>query len=258
MRRVDGPLPAATLRKMNTMRRCFIGVVILSIAWALAGCQAPKPIVRPLPPPVVQPMPITPSRPLPTPKAVAKPERSLNGAVIVLDAGHGGKDPGALARHGGQWDEKQIVLDIALKLRDVLARRGAKVIMTRSSDRFISLDGRAGIAERNHADLFVSIHANAADRSNVSGAEVYIYENASSQSQRAALRMGSAIKARGIYLRGIYRRNFHVLREHSRPAMLIECGYLTNPADARNLNNRSYRATLVTAISEGIASYFGK
>jgi len=90
---------------------------------------------------------------------------------IIVDAGHGGKDPGALGRRGTQ--EKDINLDIAKRLRDVLVSRGYKVKMTRDTDVFISLEGRSEIASRTRADLFVSVHANSNPSRQVQGLEVY-------------------------------------------------------------------------------------
>jgi len=229
----------------------------LPILAALAGCQTGEPVVRPLPPPVVQVPRIPRTTPLPRPTPAPRQEsRDLANAVIVVDAGHGGKDPGAPARGSGQRAEKHIVLDIALKLEDQLRRRGARVIMTRTSDRFIPLEERAAIAERSHADLFVSIHVNASERGSVSGLSVHIYDHASSASLRAALRMTAVVKRAGIECRGVSRDNFHVLREHSRPAILIECGFITNAAEARKLNTDAYRARLAETIAGGIASYF--
>jgi len=91
--------------------------------------------------------------------------------TIIVDAGHGGKDPGAVGRTG--LKEKKVTLDIAQKLRDELVQRGFKVVMTRSSDEFISLERRTEIASRNKADLFVSIHANSSQSSSARGVEVY-------------------------------------------------------------------------------------
>lgn len=240
---------------------CRWSSVAVVAACALSGCRTGEPVVKPLPPPIVrtprvQPATRLPPRPAPTlppPKA-----RNLGGAVIVVDPGHGGKDPGAPARGSGQQPEKSIVLDIGRKLESLLTQQGAQVIMTRSTDRFIELADRAAIAERAHADLFISLHADAAQRTSASGVGLFIYTGASPESQRAALRMLSAIQRAGITCRGIDRRNFHVLREHSRPAILIECGFLTNAGDARALNTNTYRQRLARAIADGIASYFAR
>ena len=173
----------------------------------------------------------------------------------MVDPGHGGKDPGAMPKFSGQMAEKVIVLDVSNRVKRLLSERGARIVMTRTSDRFLSLQERANIAERHRADLFISIHADSAKRKNASGAGVHIYTRASAQSQKAALKMVSAFKKAGIKCRGIYRNNYHVLREHSRPAMLLECGFLTNPGDARNLNSAGYRAQIAAAIANGIIDY---
>jgi len=237
---------------------CRWSSVAVVAACALSGCRTGEPVVRPLPPPVVRTPSVQPATRLPQPAPTPPPPkaRNLSGAVIVVDPGHGGKDPGAPARGRSQQPEKSIVLDIGLKLESLLTQQGAQVIMTRSTDRFIELADRAAIAERARADLFVSLHVDAAQRTSASGVGIFIYTGASPESQRAALRMLSAIQRAGITCRGIDRRNFHVLREHSRPAMLIECGFLTNAGDALALNTNAYRQQLARAIANGIASYF--
>lgn len=101
---------------------------------------------------------------------------SLKGPwTIVIDPGHGGKDPGAISRSG--LAEKKVVLDIARKLRDSLERRGFKVFMTRDRDEFITLERRTEIASRSKADLYVSIHANSSPSSAARGVEVYTIRN---------------------------------------------------------------------------------
>ena len=175
----------------------------------------------------------------------------------MVDPGHGGKDTGALGRGG--MNEKEIVLSVGLQVARQLEARGATVITTRTTDRFIELSDRAAIAQRSRADLFVSIHADAAPNNhNASGFSVHIYNRASLQSQKAAYAILNAVKRAGIETRGIYRGNFYVLREHSRPAVLIECGFLTNAGDRRLLNDPAHRQRLASLIVEGIADYFGQ
>lgn len=246
---------------MSISRRLLSALAILAALPFLAGCPAPGGVLSTLPPPLVHTPRITPSTPLPTRiQPTVSSSVSLRGATIVIDPGHGGKDPGA-GNGGGivsRHVEKDIVLDIGLRISRLLTERGANVIMTRSTDVFIPLERRAAIAERSHADLFVSIHVDSLpSKPNISGAKVYIYTQASSQSQKAAMSMVNAFKKANIYCRGLDRQNFHVLREHSRPAMLIECGFLTNRTEARNLDSASYRARLAAAIADGIGDYFG-
>ncbi len=109
---------------------------------------------------------------------------------IVLDPGHGGKDPGARGRKGTK--EKEIVLDVALRTRDLLAENGIDVILTRDKDQFISLGKRSQIANRNKADFFVSIHANSSRSRAASGFEVYYLSNTVDDESRAIAAMENA------------------------------------------------------------------
>lgn len=229
-------------------------LVVLSALTLLAGCQQPQRVLDPLPSPAVTTPYIAQGSPLPPP-APPPPPQTIAGKRVVIDPGHGGKDPGAWKGTRSKLPEKTIVLDIGNRVATTLRQRGAQVTITRSSDRFIELEDRASIAERARADLFVSIHADSARNRAASGTEIHIYEKASSQSRQAALAMVAALKRAGIECRGIQRSNFHVLREHSRPAMLVESGFLTNVGDAQRLNSASYRARLAEAITDGIADY---
>lgn len=178
------------------------------------------------------------------------------GKRVVIDPGHGGKDPGAWKSTKSRLPEKTIVLDIGNKVSRILQSRGAQVIATRTKDVYPSLDQRAAAAERHKADLFVSIHADSAPRNpNASGTEVHVYTKCGSQSLAAARCMIAAIRKAGLECRGMQRNNWHVLREHSRPAILIECGFLTNSGDAAKLNDAAYRARVAAAIAQGMTDY---
>lgn len=114
---------------------------------------------------------------------VEKPSRPCSIRKIVIDAGHGGKDPGALGRSGLR--EKDVVLDIARRVVKYLEGKGKEGILTRSTDLFISLEQRAEIANKNNADLFVSIHANANNSRSMNGFEVYCLSNSVDDYTRA-------------------------------------------------------------------------
>lgn len=176
--------------------------------------------------------------------------------TIVVDPGHGGKDPGA--RGSSPVYEKDIVLSIGEALRQRLAERGARVIITRAGDWFLELDERCAIAERARADLFISVHADSAHREGASGTTIYVAREAGSPSLAAARAIEGAFLRAGIECRGIQPANYRVLVGHSRPAVLIECGFLTNSSDVRLLNDASYRGKLAWAIAEGVADYFGR
>ncbi len=249
--------------------RRFVGrasrLVSLTIAFGCASTETVKP-TRSLPAPqraaatrtIEQPVDEYPGwtptpapyvPPTVTPPPPAK-QTDLRGARVVVDAGHGGKDPGSKGV-SKVW-EKSITLGVANELSSQLKGRGASVTMTRDRDVFIELEARAGVAERSKADLFVSVHADSHDKPSISGATVYVSRSASSQSRRVATAIERALKAVGIQVRGVRTANFVVLVKHSRPAVLVECGYLTNGSDSQNLNTATYRAKVAKAIAQGI------
>lgn len=192
-----------------------------------------------------------PSVPLPGP---TKPIR----ATIVVDAGHGGKDPGTLAGGQGSASEKTIVLDIARHLQRFLTQRGARVVMTRTSDVFVELDDRCAVAERTRADLLVAIHVNSAQRADASGAVIYVGRTASTESERIARSIDAALRKSGMECNGVQRKGLRVCDGHSRPAVLVECGFMSNTGDARRLNSAEYRMTVAMAIADGIARHFAR
>ena len=183
-------------------------------------------------------------------------DNCLSGRTIVVDPGHGGKDPGAGLKIGfSSKPEKEIVLDIALELAADLRKCGAKVIMTRRDDRFIELVDRARIADKYHADLFVSVHADSIPHNpSIKGPTVYIARKSSKKSRIAALKINAALRRWGLKPRGVRRANYKVLVSHLRPAVLVECGYLTNRQEARWLNSKWYRKKVAKALAEGICS----
>jgi N-acetylmuramoyl-L-alanine amidase len=209
--------------------------------------------------------------------------------TIVLDAGHGGHDPGT--SHFGM-KEKYLALDITKRLRDELQQAGFQVVLTRDTDRFIPLNRRPAIANNMGADLFISVHINANRSRSISGIEVYyprvsvvsssgrlppsvteaelgsrsptvvqvlwdlVLGRTRSSSRRLATsicrHMKSGLK---VHCRGVKPARFVVLREAWMPAVLVEVGYITNQTEARRLGSASYRAAAAQAIAQGILSY---
>lgn len=168
--------------------------------------------------------------------------------TVVIDAGHGGFDRGGIA--GQRVDEKTMNLDVALRLRAVLQSSGYRVVMTRDSDVFIPLGTRVAIGNSHPDAIFVCIHFNATPRRSASGIETYFY---SSQSLPLASAIhyyvaGGAPSAN----RGVRRRGFYVLRNSRIPAVLVECGFLTNPTEAQYAQNSAYRQKLALEIAHGI------
>lgn len=181
----------------------------------------------------------------------AKSSRSSGGdtpITVVIDAGHGGHDRGGIP--GQRVAEKDMTLDVALRLQNILSANGYNVVMTRSTDVFVPLGGRVAIANSYRNAVFVCIHFNATGRSGASGIETYFYS-------RESLPLASAIHyyvAGGAPSenRGVRRRGYYVLRKTTIPAVLVECGFLTNPTEAAYAQNASYRQKLAEEIAAGI------
>jgi N-acetylmuramoyl-L-alanine amidase len=174
--------------------------------------------------------------------------RRGSAGVVVIDAGHGGFDRGGIPRQ--EVPEKTMTLDVALRLKSVLEKSGYRVIMTRDSDVFVPLPARVAIANSYPNAIFVCIHFNSATRSGANGIETYFYS-------RDSLALASAIHYNLIGNtptpnRGVRRRGYYVLRKTRIPAVLVECGFLTNPTEARNAQNTVYRQGLAENIARGI------
>lgn len=178
---------------------------------------------------------------------------SLDGKVIVIDPGHGGKDPGATKASYSSAQEKYLNLTIARELEKQLTKCGAKVIMTRKGDTFLELEERSAIAQKYDPALFIAIHtdANPHDLS-ISGPSVYVSKKASQKSRAAAMKINASFRNWGFQPRGVRNAEFKVLIQHSSPAVLIECGYLTNKKEAQKLNNPAYQTKIAQAIAEAV------
>jgi len=174
---------------------------------------------------------------------------------ICIDAGHGGRDSGTAAPDGTL--EKELVLDLACRVRDGLTRHGATVIMTRDDDSYVALGRRARISNDAKAGLFVSLHANGYHEPQVAGFEVHYYDRGdASTSAEVAETIRKKLAARlSIRDRGIRRSGFEVLSATRCPAVLVEVGYLTNPEERERLRDDEYRRALAEAVVAGIIEY---
>jgi N-acetylmuramoyl-L-alanine amidase len=184
----------------------------------------------------------------PKPSAAASTRPVVSNTVVVIDAGHGGFDHGGIP--GQRVSESQMTLDVALRLRSALQANGYRVVMTRSTDVFVPLGTRVAIANSYRNGIFVCIHFNSATRRGANGIETYFY---SSQS----LPLASAIHyyvAGGAPSpnRGVRRRGYFVLRRTTIPAILVECGFLTNPYEASYVQSVAYRQKLADEIARGV------
>ena len=172
--------------------------------------------------------------------------RSFSG--VVLDAGHGGHDNGTTSRYAGR--EKDATLDVVMRLRPKVESEGFRTVMTRRDDTFIPLGTRAAISNRQQNVIFVSVHFNDSPRSGIRGTEVYFNSRCSAEIARNILNQIAAIP--GASSRGIHTANFAVLRRAQYTAVLVECGYFSNPVEGRRCGRGEYREMLADAIARGI------
>lgn len=249
--------------------------------------SAAKPSVKPS---------VIPKAPTP-PVIVSPPVASFTHKemIIVLDPGHGGKDPGALGRKGTR--EKDIVLKISNYLRDLLTKKTkAKVLMTRKSDVFVELEDRATFANQQKADIFVSIHINSHPKKTIKGLELYHFGEASDPRalEVAARENGTPLEDNGpawqfiladklhdkkiedsqefawttkkalvkflkpfykIKDHGVKTAPFFVLRMTTMPAILAEIAFISNPTEEKLLKSSTYQKRMAQGIFEGIQSY---
>jgi len=172
---------------------------------------------------------------------------------VFLDAGHGGKDPGAL---GNNMQEKDINLSVTLKIGDILKNHGINVGYSRTTDVFLELAERATEANNFGADVFVSIHCNAFNNATAQGVETFSYPG-STNGAKLAKSIQDSIIASKLYTkdRGTKTANFAVLRLTKMPAALVELAFITNTQDAEILRNK--QTELAISVAKGILDYLG-
>jgi N-acetylmuramoyl-L-alanine amidase len=232
--------------------------------------------------------------PLSTPSQPAQP-RAKSFQTIVIDPGHGGKDPGARGQRG--TEEKDITLKVALKLRDLLSKQpGVRVLMTRERDQFVELEDRAKFANERGADLFVSIHVNSHPQRSVKGIEIYHFGEAKDQRalEVAARENGTPLNSTGVgweYLvadlltakkieaslelawsakeamvsnlnghyslvdHGVKTAPFYVLRFTSMPSILAEIAYISNSDEEDMLRTTRFTTRVAEALLEGVNTF---
>jgi N-acetylmuramoyl-L-alanine amidase len=196
------------------------------------------------------------NRPIPK-QDTSPPVRATSGRTLVmLDPGHGGKDPGAIGL--GNLREVDVILPIAKKVSEILEKQGIAVKMTRNSDYFVGLDERVSMSREAGATLFVSIHANSIDnRPDVNGLELYHYNLGQSFAETVHSAVIDYVNKNGFYLNNRHVRSarFLVLRKSAIPAILVETGYLTSEAEAARLRRDDYQRVMAEGIAKGIVQY---
>ena len=169
---------------------------------------------------------------------------------IVLDAGHGGQEPGAI--RAGIY-EKNITIDIAQRVKSHLQQAGIQVIMTREGNESVSLKERTTITNTVNPDAFVSIHVNSSESSGVTGLETYMYTPQSKElAQNVHTKLVNNINSTN---RGIRTARFYVIRNTEVPAILTEIGYLSNDSERRSILTEERKDATAKAIADGILNY---
>lgn len=187
----------------------------------------------------------------------------LEGKLILIDPGHGGSDPGAIGSSGVR--EKQVALDVSLKVEELLKQAGAKVIMTRRDDRDVfgagatdseELAARVNVGKRNPADVFVSIHANSFTRPSAHGTATYYYKKTQYDTKLAEALQNGMVAYGGRYNRGTSEANFYVVKRSTMPAALVELAFISNPTEERLLNSIAFQQKLAEGICKGLSDFF--
>jgi N-acetylmuramoyl-L-alanine amidase len=216
-------------------------------------------------------------RPLLFPSRYVEPKKIK---TICLDPGHGGKDSGNRVGEFFWHNEKTYTLLLAFELRDQLKTLGYNVILTRAKDAYVELPDRPALANKRGADLFVSLHFNAAqtDKNEVAGPETYCItpvgaasSNAQGDGGDSGATTANRFESKSLLLayqmekslvqnlnandRGVRRARFAVLRDAAMPAILIEGGYMTNPTEGKKIYDSVYRKQMAAAIVKGILNY---
>ena len=171
--------------------------------------------------------------------------------TVVVDAGHGGKDSGALRRYSPP--EKAVALDVALRVDRKLRESQLKTVLTRSNDTFVPLDSRVAIGNEQKNSIFVSIHFNDSRRRGVEGVETYYHSPYAYDLAEAIERSLSSLPE--TTNRGVHTARFRVLRNAIYPSVLVECGYLSNRSEGREVASAEYREKLADKIAEAIVDY---
>lgn len=182
----------------------------------------------------------------------------MTGITIMIDAGHGGSDPGAIGPLGSKYSEEHMNLDNALKLQTELQKLGATVLMTRTTDKALSLDERLTASRNAKPDLFVSVHANSmgdnVDISKIDGFSLFYRETLSKPVAETVF--NNTIQGLGRKNKGFKSKNFYVIRGTWTPAILLEMGFVPNPQEFEWLTDQNEQTKAAQNIAQGILMYF--
>ncbi|UJL46189.1 N-acetylmuramoyl-L-alanine amidase [Virgibacillus sp. NKC19-16] len=180
---------------------------------------------------------------------------SLEGYTIVLDPGHGGKDPGAIGLNGIY--EKDLAISTTDKVETHLLDAGANVTVTRTGDYFIPLDERTQISHGNNADAFISLHYDAFPILSVNGVTTYFHSNGTDRHLAEEIQASLASKV-NLQDRGVLQGDYRVLRNNNAPSVITELGFITNQSDLATVQTADYQNNVAQAITNGLKNYFNE
>ena len=183
--------------------------------------------------------------------------------IITLDPGHGGSDPGAIGASG--LKEKQITLEISMRVKELLEKEGAKVFMTRTTDKDVyapnasdraELQARVNVAEKHNSDLFLSLHINSSVNKSVGGFSSYYYPKTDNDLKIAKTIQDKFAKNFGVDNLGVRQANFYVVKRCSMPATLLEMCFISNPKEEKLMKSKWFQKKTARLIVEGVKDYF--
>lgn len=183
--------------------------------------------------------------------------------IITLDPGHGGSDPGAIGASG--LKEKQITLEISMRVKELLEKEGAKVFMTRTTDKDVyapnasdraELQARVNVAEKHNSDLFLSLHINSSVNKSVGGFSSYYYPKTDNDLKIAKAIQDKFAKNFGVDNLGERQANFYVVKRCSMPATLLEMCFISNPKEEKLMKSKWFQKKTARLIVEGVKNYF--
>lgn len=180
--------------------------------------------------------------------------KSLKNKVIVLDAGHGGKDPGA---SGSTTIEKMLNLETVSKIVPLLEKEGAIVILTRNEDFYLTLQERVDLSHLYDADAFISVHYNTASSKSANG--IMTFYNTKKNSKSASLAnyvQTELIKTTKLKNQGSRSNSFYVIKNNKKPAILLELGFISNPSEEKKVSTISYQQNAANGVVNGLKKYF--
>ena len=183
--------------------------------------------------------------------------------IITLDPGHGGSDPGAIGASG--LKEKQITLEISMRVKELLEKEGAKVFMTRTTDKDVyapnasdraELQARVNVAEKHNSDLFLSLHINSSVNKSVGGFSSYYYPKTDNDLKIAKAIQDKFAKNFGVDNLGVRQANFYVVKRCSMPATLLEMCFISNPKEEKLMKSKWFQKKTARLSVEGVKNYF--